>query len=731
MTYLTNIHRIGKIKKSDDEKLWLTKSFTLDACPERAIIRADSQGVCGIYVNGEFIDASSGRYCNRITCFEVTSKLHTGENEIGLALGGYFYDSKGKQMYVRRGFHFAAAALELELINGESRETVTTDRSWICESDEGKENADSFSCVTVAEYDRFWRAAALWAEQKRIDVPKAILDTVGDAYREYTEKTLPKFMYPEKIIEKTENSIVYDFGRLYVGYPTLEYESETDGNVTFKFDYSESAEDFNEDGKFFGSSKGLNITEKIKKGKHTLTVHNRRASRFVKLIFDAEMKDFSYSYRLSMMPYGKLGWFECNEPVFNKMWEVGKYTLHVNKHREYESCPRNEMKYFSGDGIIAALIDYYAFGDAPLVDASLSLTEIACNGGICNDIYERNLPLWDYPAWRIITAYNHYRYTNDKDFVKRYYSELKRNTEWMINKMNDRCLIYQYPLYWAPFYRGSEAVEWTCSPDRLGEKPSLNSLFYKSLSCMSELAKIADDRDGKEYEELAKKVKNAINEYLWSDEKGAYLESCDSSYIPQDGNALAVLFGIADEKRAKTLYETICRENWSSCGSAILSKDTGDEEHTRGGSRTVSPVSCMYEAEGRFLNGDANGALELMRRVWGTMLRKGAETFWEFCPNDENKRWPIPSHAWSGGCTYLLSAYVLGIRPAEPGYEKMLFSPCAELDSFRGVVPTVKGLVAVTCETVDGKKQYKLTIPKDADVVINLPENATVTLNEY
>ena len=60
MEYLTNIHRIGKIKKSSDEKFWIKKTFTLDVCPDIAIIRADSQGVCGIYVNGEFIDASSG-----------------------------------------------------------------------------------------------------------------------------------------------------------------------------------------------------------------------------------------------------------------------------------------------------------------------------------------------------------------------------------------------------------------------------------------------------------------------------------------------------------------------------------------------------------------------------------------------------------------------------------------------------------------------------------------------
>ena len=729
--YFTDIHWIGCINACENAEYVLTKTVTLEALPHVAVLRVDSQGICAIYINGEFVDASSGRYANRITCVEVTSRLKAGENEIRLIVGGFFYEEKERENYARRGLHFSAAALELQLEFADGkRQTVVTDESWSCVSDEGEHTATCFSLVTRAEYTRFWQSAALWREQKPLAVPRAIAGAVGEEYVAYAEQMPPVYAYPTAVLAQDDHSVTYDLGRLYVGYPTLSYEAETDGTVTLCFDYAETTEDFDGTSEYHAMSEALNITKHIAKGQHTLLIHNRRASRFVKVIFDGKVKNVAFSYRLLMMPYEKLGWFSSSDALLNKMWEVGKYTLHVNKQREYESCPRNEMKYFSGDGIIAALIDYYTFGDAPLVDASLSLTEMACNSGLCHDVYERNLALWDYPAWRIITAYNHYRYTGDTAFVKRYYDELKQNIAWMIHKMNGRYLMYQYPVYLPPFNKESEAVEWTCSADRLGEKPSLNALFYQSLRCLAELGQVTNDADADDYAQLADKVKEAVNRYLWDEERKAYVETFDRSYIPQDGNALAVLFGLAEGERAEAVLQTLKDTCWTPYGSTILSKQTGHPMHTRGGAAAISPLSCTYEAEGRFLVGDDEGALELIKRVWGSMLGMGAETFWEFCHND-CKRWPIPSHAWSAGCTYLLSAYVLGIRPLSVGYDTVLFAPHGQLDRVKGVVPTAKGLIAVSGNVVDGNCHYTLTVPDGLNVVTQLPKGVTVEIVTY
>jgi hypothetical protein len=83
---------------------------------------------------------------------------------------------------------------------------------------------------------------------------------------------------------------------------------------------------------------------------------------------------------------------------------------------------------------------------------------------------------------------------------------------------------------------------------------------------------------------------------------------------------------------------------------------------------------CLFEAEARFLHGDAEGALELIDCCWGSMIRKGAKTYWEFAPSDESQ-WVARNHGWSSGCTYVISAYVLGIIPSQYGWDKIKFDP--------------------------------------------------------
>ena len=397
--------------------------------------------------------------------------------------------------------------------------------------------------------------------------------------------------------------------------------------------------------------------------------------------------------------------------------------MQVNKHQEYESCPRNEMKYFAGDAVIEALVDYYAFGDGSLVDASLSLTEIDTNAGIRHDRYSRQASLWDYPAWRILTAYNHYRFTGDVRFVEKYFDELAVNMEWMIDKVNSKGLIYQFPCFSAPMYAGSSPLEYNSSTDRLGEKPLLNALLYQSLVCMSEFAGLLSDDRAEAWAGLAEQVKEAVNTCLWDEEKGAFLDRFNTDYIPQDGNVAVLLFGMTDHARALRALETVRKENWTPYGSAMISSD---RLRIREQIKTISPVMNMYEAEARFLYGDESGAMELIRTCWGGMLQKGAETFWEFIPS-ENARWPIPSHGWAAGCTYLLSAYVLGIRPLKPGCSEVLFQPCGDLERYCGVVPTPMGLIAVKKE----KDTYFLAIPKNVVLSSKLKPHEHIEITLY
>lgn len=739
---LTPIAHIGHVKREGDEWSTFSKKFTLTSLPSFAAIRFDSVGVSAAYINGEYVASNTGRYANRISYAECTSKMKVGENEIKLILGGHYYQTNNEIMSSRRKARFSAIAAELEATVDGQEITVCTDDTWICESDIGKTTPECFSNVTEAEYDRFWLSAALWKEESKITAPEAITALIPE-YRDYISAPKQLYAYPSEIFSTNmeekdgilcsteKNSFVtYKFDKIYCGYVDVEYEAENDGEIELRFDYTGYPEDIDLTSPQANvSAKRLTVKKPIRSGRNTLTLVRRRAPAAYMAIHCGEgVKILSVKIKLDMLNHDKIGYFNCSDPLFTEMWEIGKYTHHINKHQEYESCPKNEMKYFTGDGILAALVDAYTFGEGDVSISSLSYTEITSNVGLIQDRFMKNIGLWEYPAWRIVHAYNHYFYFNDTHMAREHFDELAGSLDWMIGKMNTYNLIYQYPIFSGAFCMDNSSTDFTQHPDRLGEKPLVNAMFYKALMCMSSLAEVIGDDRAEEWRSLAEKVKKAINDRLWSEEKQAYYEPFNPHFIPHDGNALCLLFGIAEGERAEAVLKTLREKLWTPYGATVL--DVPDQ-HKYSGNATVSPLMNTYESEARFLVGDKDGAIELMRRCWGSMMAKGAKSFWEYAnANDDSKpKYFSSCHAWSAGCTYLLSAYVLGIRPAEAGYEKLIFAPQAVFESFSGVVPTPRGLVAVKYD--GGTRKFTLVVPENCEFQTNLPSGSTLEVIKY
>lgn len=722
----TDIRWIGKTKRQGDEYSRYTKTFILEEQPAFAEIRYASYGISLLYVNGQFVEGLGGRLPGRIGAFEVTSFLKKGENTVELLLGGHFYQDDSERLRKSRGCTISRAALELTA--GDVR--VVTDETWHYASDEGEGAPDLFTNVTVEEYEHFWKHAALWKQQEPT-APEAILQTAGEGYRRYLAQKEPTELIPQKI-DEGENFTVWDFSRVSVGYFEVEYEAEASGEITLTFDYSEMLNDmYGAEGEnvwWRGCIGHCRITEKAEKGHHKLFVTRRRACHYLRVDTTENIRVLNITLHMSIKPYDQKGWFFCDESDLNRIWEVGKYTLQVNRHQEYESCPRHEVKFFIGDGVPDALTDYYAFGDYSLADASLSIVDSLDAAGLVFSPLQTSVCLWDYPAWRVLMVYNHYRYTKDLELVRHYFPGLKNVLNWMMGHTGPEGLIYQYPIQTDPFFMFDTATEYNSSSFRFGEKPYLNALYYRSLRVMSELGTLLGEAEADEWNAMADKVYAAFNERLWSEEKGAYLDTFDPTYIPQDGNAIAVLFGLADEEKTKKIFKTVKETLWTPYGAPVISKHTTD---TRCSDNVLSPMMNGYEAEARFLHGDAEGALALIRACWGTMINKGAETFWEFAPVDASTRWPVPAHAWSSGCAYLLSAYVAGIRPAEAGYDKLLFAPSGAVKNFSAVVPTKKGLTAVTCRTENGTQCYTLCLPEGVEVIPELPAGAKMETVRY
>src|SRR5262249_16541876 len=130
----------------------------------------------------------------------------------------------------------------------------------------------------------------------------------------------------------------------------------------------------------------------------------------------------------------------------------------------------------------------------------------------------------------------------------------------------------------------------------------------------------------------------------------------------------------------------------------------------------LAPTFQLYVLESLFREGYAEDALDLIRSVWGEMLRRGATTCWERLSWDERGEGieepaepPMGSlgHASSGAPTYFWPARILGVMPRVPqegdaasrsGIPSpahpvpLRVRPCpAGLEWAQGAIPTLRG----------------------------------------
>ena len=195
------------------------------------------------------------------------------------------------------------------------------------------------------------------------------------------------------------------------------------------------------------------------------------------------------------------------------------------------------------------------------------------------------------------------------------------------------------------------------------------------------------------YLRQAADVRDAINATLWDATAGAYVDGDLRDHHPLDGNALAVLFGIAEGERATQALSFVHDRLWTPLGTLAADRAYGAWAQDS----AIWPAYVYPDVEARFSVNDDVNALDLVRRTWGGMLALGpSSTFWEFATQDGGIHDGSTSlaHGWSSGALPALSRGVLGVRAVRPGYSEYVIAPHpADLEWACGVVPTPAGAI--------------------------------------
>ena len=439
-------------------------------------------------------------------------------------------------------------------------------------------------------------------------------------------------------------------------------------------------------------------------------------------------------------------YFHSSDPLLNRIWYAGAYTVQTNTiapttgrvwgppatgwdnsgtvgvgSEVLVDGAKRDRTVWPGDLGVSVPTEYASLGDlTPTRNALTTLYDHqAASGELPYAGPEVNFYGSDtYHLWTLIGTANYYQYSHDRTWLTGEWANYVRALGFSLAEVGgDGLMTVQNTADWARSDQGGENIE-------------ANALLYRALSTGAELAGVEGDAaDATHWTALATTLRNAVNATLWDDAAGEYRDNPSSDLLPQDGNSLAVWYGIAPADRARRVSAALTTD-WNSYGATT--PENGGQISTFPGSMELA---AHLEA------GDTTQALDLMRREWGYMLNSPlgtGSTFWEgYLANGQlgyGGAYMSNAHGWATGPTSALTFYVLGIRPTTTtgGYE--IAPQTGDLSNAQGSLKTPFGDIELswTHDVHAGVFTEQLSAPTQAVDAVDVPTygaRTSVTVN--
>ncbi len=682
------------------KNVWMcfNKKVTLDKIPDELTAHISADSKYWLYINGETVvfegsvkrgpDKNSGYFDS----IDIAPYLREGENSICALV--WFWDNETSYSYSgsgQGGFIFEAIGEDITVISDESWK-VKRNRAYIDSAlyppnyrlpeysiyfDAGEDMGD----WTNEAYDTaFWENATEYAVGGEGAYgslyPRGIpfLKDYGlKAYensKDYENYTVNKAFGEKITVDIPYNAQLTPY--LKVIAPAgkkirITTENTLIGAVSTTYITKEGEQEFEALGWFNGE----HITYKIPKG---VTV--------VSLMYRETGYDSSFC-----------GDFRCDDEFLNSLWQKSLRTLYVTMRDNFMDCPDRERAQWWGDVTSEMIMTMYSMDSNSYllyqkgVEAMLSHIDdtrvLQTVVPISGDYFE--LPVQQLAG--IVGFLTYYEYTGDRAFVEKVYdASLDYLKLW---EMGENNLVVHRSGSW-------DWPDWGKKADMTAIE---NAWVYYALSCAEKMAELL----GKDEDiSFITERKAAISEgykSLWTEEG---FRSDDAKKCDDRANALAVLSGLAEKEQYGTILNVLTTTENS------------------------SPYMEYYVLEALCKMEEYEAARDRIKDRYEDMVSEDYSTLWEFW----NSWQGTMNHAWSGGPLVIMSKYFAGITPREAGYERVKIEPQYTLsENMSCTVPSVKGLIAVKYERLDGDYVIDLTLPQDLKAVLYVPDGAAVKVN--
>ena len=364
--------------------------------------------------------------------------------------------------------------------------------------------------------------------------------------------------------------------------------------------------------------------------------------------------------------------FECSDSRLVDVYDLCKYTILATSFAGlYVDGDRERIPY-EADAYINQLSHYAVSSDIKLARATHE--------------YLLRHPTWptEWKQHSIMIAWADWMWSGCTKSLEKTYDILKKE-KLLLDRAREDALLSS-PLQ-TTIGNHIDIIDW---PPRERDgyvfcKASavINAFHYLNLRQMSEMAAAIGKReDALWFAERAQKVKASYRRLFRDSKDGLYFDGEGTTHKGLHANVAALAFGLVEENERAAIADYIIAKGMK-----------------------CSVYFAQYLLEALFIAGRDRDAIAFMtadgERSWLGMIKQGSTMTLEAW-NMEAKPNLDWNHAWGTAPLNVISRYLLGVRPLEPGFARMEVRPqVGSLKYVRGVVPTVRGPVLV--EVKDGK----------------------------
>lgn len=437
--------------------------------------------------------------------------------------------------------------------------------------------------------------------------------------------------------------------------------------------------------------------------------------------------------------------FTCSDEGLTRAWLVTDRTLRANMLEAFVDNNWREQTQWLHDGCMGALGAWATYGDTALWRRLLRQTAQSAryldDGAVhampaCDPAYQRGvMPICDYSLQWLTSLEQYYAVTGDAALLREVLPAVRDCVRRHVEPGFTREGLFIQPVGSKLFF------DWAAPWDKRPYSLTLNLMALRALRSVATLARVVGDAALAEHsEQRAAALTRAVTDRFWSETYRGWLEHVEpSEQVRQEVLASRSADWLKDpwqeiiKQLSPDRQPTPCTRHgnalalWLRLGSleqqaaaAQLLVRAFEPKHEN--NNGMSPLWTEKIFGALFEAGRDVDAIRLLQSSFGTWARHGALHWGEgFGPGAQ-------AQLCGASVNWLLTSYVLGVRPGKAGFSEAVFDPRpGEIVSAEGSVSTPLGPIHLAWRRTDNGITARIEKPEG--VTLRSP-NPAVRLHE-